>query len=191
MPSRALLIEVRLLDGRYHGVGDWPPAPFRLFQAMVAGAYGGRWRSEPDDDKDAAFKWLEHLDPPHIAAPAKIVARATTYFVPNNDLDSVGGDPRRISEIRAGKIVRPILFEAGAPCLYAWPFDDGEDQARRLCGLVERLHTLGRGIDAAFARAQVCGWIEAEELLARHGGAVARPGAHGGARDPSRPIGGS
>ena len=49
MASRALLIEVRLLDGRYHGAGDWPPAPFRLFQALVAGAYGGRWRAEPDE----------------------------------------------------------------------------------------------------------------------------------------------
>ena len=55
MPAHALLIEVRLPGGRYHGVGDWPPAPFRLFQALVAGAYGGRWRSEPDKEKDAVF----------------------------------------------------------------------------------------------------------------------------------------
>jgi CRISPR-associated protein Csb2 len=190
MPSRALLIEVRLLNGRYHGTGDWPPAPFRLFQALVAGAYGGRWRSERDDEKDAAFRWLERLRPPNIAVPPKIDARATTYFVPNNDLDAVGGDPRRISEIRAGKIVRPILFEADAPCLYAWPFDDDGAQAHQICALTERLHTLGHGIDAAFASARICDWNEAELLLARYG-AVARPGAEGSAGDPFCPVAGS
>ena len=61
MPSRALLIEVRLLGERYHGAGDWPPSPFRLFQALVAGAYGGRWRGGTGRRKDAAFRWLEGL----------------------------------------------------------------------------------------------------------------------------------
>ena len=35
MSDRALLIEVRIHDGRYHGLGDnrspeWPPSPMRL-----------------------------------------------------------------------------------------------------------------------------------------------------------------
>ena len=175
MRNRALLITVRLLDERYHGVGDWPPSPFRLFQALVAGAYGGRWRAEPSPRKDAAFAWLERLDPPHIASPAKLETRATTYYVPNNDLDAVGGDPRRVSEIRAGKTVRPILFAPGIPLLYAWPFDDGEAHAQCLCGLAERLHTLGRGIDPAFTIAEIADWSAAELRLGAHGGAIARP----------------
>jgi CRISPR-associated protein Csb2 len=191
MPAHALLIEVRLLDGRYHGVGDWPPSPFRLFQALVAGAYGGRWRREPDDVKDSVFHWLERLGPPHVAAPAKLSGRTVTYFVPNNDLDAVGGDPRRVSEIRAGKTVRPILFDADTPCLYVWPFDEGEDLARRLCRLAERLHTLGWGIDAAFARAAISDWAEAEARLVSHGGAISRPGSSGQARDPTCPTRGS
>jgi CRISPR-associated protein Csb2 len=186
------MIEVSLIDGRYHGVGDWPPSPFRVFQALVAGAYGGRWRSESDDTKDAAFRWLEGLAPPPIAAPRKIDSRATTYFVPNNDMDAVDGDPRRVSEIRSGKLVRSILLTGDAPLLYAWPFDHGEEHARRLCGFAERLHTLGRGIDAAFARAQVCDWNEAERRLADYPGAVSRPGRAGDPeRDPSCPIPGS
>ena len=38
-----LLLTVRFLDDRYHGLLDrggpveWPPSPFRLFQALVAG----------------------------------------------------------------------------------------------------------------------------------------------------------
>jgi CRISPR-associated protein Csb2 len=192
MPLRALLFEVRLLDGRYHGVGDWPPAPFRLFQALVAGAYGGRWRSELDADKDAAFRWLERLQPPHIAAPIKHEGRATTYFVPNNDLDSVGGDPARVSEIRIGKVVRPTLVDGEASFLYAWPFDEGENHAEQLCAIAERLHTLGRGIDPAFARAETCDWVAAEVRLAAHQGRVARPtGAGSPPSDPFCPTDGS
>jgi CRISPR-associated protein Csb2 len=192
MSSRALLIEVRLIDDRYHGVGDWPPSPFRLFQALVAGAYSGRWRSEPDCEKDAAFRWLEGLASPLIAAPPKIEARTTTYFVPNNDMDAVDGDPRRVSEIRVGKRVRPTMLTMDAAFLYVWPFDDGEDHARHLCGFAERLHTLGHGVDAAFACAEVCDWSAAERRLADHPGTVSRPGRPGDPdRDPLCPISGS
>lgn len=186
MPAHALIITVRLFDGRYRGAGDWPPSPFRLFQALVAGAYGGRWRAESEwvqQQRDTAFAWLENLEPPHMAAPAMLMGRATTYFVPNNDLDAVGGDPARIAELRAAKVERPRMFAADVPFLYAWPFEDGEAQARRICGLAERLHTLGRGVDAAFAVGEIVDWDEAEERLRRHGGAIARPtGAEG--RDP-------
>ncbi len=186
MPARALLIDVRLVDGRYHGIRDkdrgtrdWPPAPFRLFQALVAGAYGGRFGTEPDEEKDAALLWLERLGPPLIAAPAKRNLRATNYFVPNNDLDAVGGDPRRVSEIRVGKVVRPVLFDADVPILYAWHFEDGDAEARHICTLAERLHTLGHGMDAAYAHAGICGWHEAEARLEESGCAIARPAGSG------------
>jgi CRISPR-associated protein Csb2 len=191
MSARALLIELCLMDGRYHGIGDWPPAPFRLFQALVAGAYGSRWQAEAAVEKDAAFRWLERLPPPHIAAPAKTEARATTYFVPNNDLDAVGGDPARVSEIRAGKVLRPIMFDAARPLLYAWRFEDDNDHALRLCALAERLHTFGRGIDAAFASGQVVTWDEALARLAASQSIVAKPVGLGGADDLTCPVGGS
>ncbi len=188
MPARALLIEVHLLDGRYHGVGDWPPAPFRLYQALVAGAYGGRWRGEPAEAKDAAFRWLERLPAPHIAAPARTVGRTTTHFVPNNDLDTLGGDPRRVTEIRTAKPVRPVLFDGARPLLYAWPFDGEPPEAVLLCTLADRLHTLGRGIDAAFAQAETVDWATAEDRLAAHGGAVSRPAGHAGEGKSSAPC---
>jgi hypothetical protein len=43
---RSLLIHISLLHPLWHGSGDWPPSPFRLFQAVVAGAFGGRWAAE-------------------------------------------------------------------------------------------------------------------------------------------------
>jgi len=54
--SKLLVISIRLHEGRYHGAGDWPPAPARLFQALVAGAgLSGPLQSE----QIAALKWLE------------------------------------------------------------------------------------------------------------------------------------
>lgn len=171
MAKRALVIEVRLLADRYHGVGDWPPSPFRLFQAMVAGAYGGRWIPEPREAKDAAFLWLENLAPPCIMAPAHVSGRIVQSFVPNNDLDALGGDPRRVGEIRSQKQTQALLLANDTPFTYAWPFDE-QDAARAdaLCGLVERLHTFGRGVDGAFARVQTLEWDAAIDALKQAGG---------------------
>ncbi|ALK09857.1 type I-U CRISPR-associated protein Csb2 [Blastochloris viridis] len=180
MAAHALLIEVRLLDGRYHGLGDWPPSPFRLFSALIAGAYGGRWVTEPRQDKDAAFRWLEGLRQPDIVVPRARRTRATTIYVPNNDLDSVGGDPARIGEIRGStKQFIPWLFDPDAPLVYAWRFEGGADHAHRLAALAERLFALGRGIDAAFARAAVVAAGEAEAQLLDHGGPLFVPGGTG------------
>src|SRR5262245_1992875 len=124
MPT-TLLISVRFHGGRYHGRGDWPPSPARLFQALVAGAAQGETLAVEDQ---RALAWLGTLAPPVIAAPAARAGQGFRNFVPNNDLDAVGGDPRRVGEIRAPKPVRPMLFDAGRPLLYAWTFEDDDAQ---------------------------------------------------------------
>src|SRR5579871_519402 len=88
----ALLVSVRFHDGRYHGMGDWPPSPARLFQALVAGA--ARGQTLPDEVV-TALTWLERLAAPFITAPSAVAGRSFRNFVPNNDLDAVGGDPVR------------------------------------------------------------------------------------------------
>src|SRR5262245_36726083 len=56
--TRYLTIHVRAHEGRYHGDGDDPPSPFRLFQALVAGA----GISGPlDGQTKSALAWLEGL----------------------------------------------------------------------------------------------------------------------------------
>jgi CRISPR-associated protein Csb2 len=189
MNARALLIEVRWPDGRFHGVREsresgrrtdnvvpeWPPSPFRLFQALVAGAYGGRWAAEGRAEKDAAFVWLERLDPPAISAPPPQTLRPVTYFVPNNDLDAKGGDPDRIAETRTSKTLRTTSFDADRPVAYLWTFDGEDTPAHRIAELTSRLHTLGHGIDAAFADAEVLEAAVAEERLMALGGAPRRP----------------
>ena len=176
---RALLLSVRFYDGRYHGAGDWPPTPARLFQALVAGTAKG---AELSDTDKAALEWLETLKAPVIAAPAARAGQAFRNYVPNNDLDKFGGDPRRISEIRTPKNIRPQIFNAEIPLLFIWTFNSGasnEDHARTICQIAERLYQLGRGLDMAWAWAELLNAGEIETRLARHGGVVHRPSEGG------------
>ena len=178
MPQ-SLLIAVRFHEGRYHGQADrfddedgWPPSPGRLFQALVAGAARGA-TFLPEDRR--ALEWLEGLTPPRIAAPAVRRGRAVRRFVPNNDLDSVGGDPARVGEIRVGKQWRPCFFDPDVPVLFVWNFDLGAADAVRICSIATRLYQLGRGIDMAWASGQVLNEDDAESALASHPGVLRTP----------------
>ena len=177
---RVLLLLVRFHDGRYHGAGDWPPSPARLFQALVAGAAQGETLAEKDK---SAFAWLESLNPPAIAAPTSRAGRGFRNFVPNNDLDSVGGDLRRIGATRTSKIIRPHLFDASHPFLYAWSFEPGavaEHHAQTMARIAERLYQLGRGVDMAWAWGEILDDGEgAQARLAAHGGVLHRPSKAG------------
>ena len=107
---RFALITVRLHEGRYHGSGEGPAAPGRLFQLLVAGLglSGPLARRELD-----ALEWLEQLDPPVIASPIMANGQTVKNYVPSNDLDAVGADLRRIGEVRTHKIIRPRRFRRG------------------------------------------------------------------------------
>lgn len=172
--SRALLLTLRFHDGRYHGLPDWPPSPARLFQALIAGAASGT-ALEPADAE--ALEWLEKRDAPIIAAPKVMQGQGYLHYLPNNDLDAVGGDPKRMGKIRtAKKTIRPMLFDAGAPLLYVWFFDSSDEMlAGHICAIAERLYQLGRGVDMAWAQAEILDIEKAERRLDEHGGTLHRP----------------
>jgi CRISPR-associated protein Csb2 len=174
--TRALLISIRFHDDRYHGAGDWPPSPARLFQALVAAeALPGL-----DDVSCEALRWLEKLDAPTIAAPAKHKGQNVNLFVPNNDLDAKGGDIRRNAEIRsATKRIRPHLFDASVPLLYIWRFDGDESQAQCICNIANDLYQLGRGVDMAWAVGELIDEARSERLLSEYPGAIYRPSLAG------------
>ncbi|MCY4385488.1 MAG: type I-U CRISPR-associated protein Csb2 [Desulfurellaceae bacterium] len=177
--SRALLLSIRFHDGRYHGTGDWPPAPARLFQALVAGTAKG---SELSDTDKAALEWLETLEAPVIAAPAVRAGRAFKSFVPNNDLDKYGGDVRKINKIRTPKTIHSHIFNVEIPLLFIWKFTgnvSAENYAQTICRIAERLYQLGRGVDMAWTWAEILDAGEIAPRLARHGGVVYRPSQNG------------
>ncbi len=172
---RILLITVRFHDGRYHGAGDWPPAPSRLFQALVAGVGQD---GQLSDSLSRPLAWLEKLDAPLIAAPQAIPGQHVNYYVPNNDLDAVGGDPSKIGQIRTAKWFKPKLFDQAVALLYAWAFPDtavAQQHAESIRQFADRLYQLGRGIDLAWAWAEALTPDECDARLASYQGAIYRP----------------
>lgn len=165
--EKILMMCVYLLDDRYHGAGDWPPSPARLFQALVAGNSSGAHLAESCSE---ALCWLESMP----AAPRIRVQRGWpgslyTLFVPNNDLDARKGDPQRIAELRVRKSVQPRHIDARQPIVYWWRFKADESslaKARQICEMATKLYQLGRGVDPAWATGEILDPDEAEARLA-------------------------
>lgn len=189
--ARTLVLHVNLHDARYHGAPDWPPSPARLFQALVAGAAMPGGFADADY---AALEWLERLPAPTIAAPVARQTRGFLNYVPNNDLDSKGGDPARVSEIRVAKLIKPRLFDSRAPIRYFWNFEEdraSEEFAARVCSVSERLYQLGRGVDMAWAWGDVLDETRARGQLGDHRGTVHSPGNSGSGATLACPEAGS
>lgn len=190
----ALVIQVRLHDGRYHGSGGWPPAPARLFQALVAGAGISGTLGAIEQE---ALEWLEGIElAPVIAAPRAWQARRdVVMYVPNNDSDRIGGDPLRMAEIRtATKVLRPHFFDSAVPLVYAWEIGDsaaGLQHARTVCDLAERLYQFGRGVDMAWAWGETMEDGRLARLLESYPGRVWRPSKNGGGTSLLAPCRGS
>ncbi len=162
---RWLSIEARFLAGEYHGqgergrVGQWPPNPHRVLQALVAAGNLGYRRLEFSDAKKAALRWLEVQGPPEIVGPRATPANRLRIYVPNNDLDKVARAwARRVppgkgpSELRTEKDLRPHLFDRDAALRFLWPIADSNWESARphaelLCAEARFLHSLGLGID--------------------------------------------
>jgi len=160
-----LLLTVRFLDDRYHGLLDrqgpseWPPSPFRLFQALVAGVAR---RGELDSRLGESLAWLQTLEPPAIVAPRARPGQVVTRFVPNNDGDK---KPDRQSRLTA-KIFRPTIMLDSPEIHYVWPIDaGGVSQARLVCDAARYLTCLGWGIDMAYADGRLIGTDEIAGLF--------------------------
>lgn len=159
---------------RFHGMvqgnAEWPPAPFRLFQALLAGAAHG---NELSGEVVAALERLEGLAPPIIAAPRKVAGQRVELFVPNNDADSLA-DPREVSAIRTKKVVAPSLFDAEVPFLYAWALPEGPAPTL-LIEVANQVYQLGRGVDPAWAHGELLDDAALDALFDTHPGIVYRP----------------
>lgn len=185
--ARHLLIAVHLhADGmgtaRYHGMyqgePEWPPAPARLFQALVAGAAVGQ---RLPDAVLPALRWLEGLPPPLIAAPPRRLGQAVDAYVPNNDADALA-DPTDPSGIRTAKRIQPSLFDGAQPLLYVWNLPEREGRADVIMAAAQSLYQFGRGVDMAWARAHVLADDELHATLQHYRGLVHRPSGQAATR---------
>jgi len=177
-----LLITVFFLDDRYHGLTsrtgppEWPPSPFRLFQALVAGVarrgelvIGEDVPSNTDFTQiGKALSWLQrHMrdHPPIIIAPKSKTGQAITRFVPNNDSDRKFDRQERLT----AKPTIPTLFlldPAQKPEVhYVWNLDGKSDcPVAEIERAARSLTTLGWGIDMAFADARLTDEADLPEL---------------------------
>ncbi len=188
---RYLAIHIRLHDGRYHGAGDWPPAPARLYQALVAGV--GLGGPIPELIADT-FRWLESLDAPEIIVPNHRTTTGYTNWVPNNDLDAKKGDPRQIGAIRTGKTIRAHIFDESQALHYLWPLQDddkSEAEAAAMIKIAEKLYQFGRGIDMAWAVAEILNESAVSELNEQDGFSTFKPDSGSRGTNLQTPVGGS
>src|SRR5579863_2075688 len=154
--EQTLRISVTLLGDRFHGE-DWPSSPARLFRALVAGSMTGSYRSLWEE-VEPALRWLEGLPAPEIYASEFQAGQPFRISVPNNDMDVAArewhaGRDYDAANLRTMKQIEPFLLEPGGPHVsYTWRHVEVDEA--RLGGLrhaVHSLHTLGWGIDMAFA----------------------------------------
>ena len=154
-----LRITVEWLQGRYHGA-EWPPSPWRLYQAMVAGLGLARCHNPA---LEAALRHLEALAAPVVTAPRAAALRAVRATVPGNDGDRVlalhaTGKPGK-ARAKAAKLVSlrtrrgrqiegPVTYDFAASADTAGHF-------RALGVLARSVSALGQGIDLALARAEL------------------------------------
>ncbi|WLD10890.1 type I-U CRISPR-associated protein Csb2 [Planctellipticum variicoloris] len=141
-----LLLSVRLLDDRFHGLAangeqpNWPPSCFRLFQAIVAG--NARGDSIPAQVVEA-LKWLEALPPPVVIVPASKAGMVILTYVLNN----------AEGRSRTQKFLRPTLLNGDRLIEFAWQYDSSEimtqNHARVLLDAVRHIRAFGWGIDLA------------------------------------------
>ena len=154
-----LRIEVQWLSGRYHGA-EWPPSPWRLYQAMVAGLSAERCRNP---GLEAALRHLETLPAPVVTAPRAASLRPVTARVPDNDGDVVLAlhakgkpDAATAKAARLGSLRTRRAWRFTGTVTYEW-----EATAKTpahlpaLARLARSVSALGQGIDLAIARAEL------------------------------------
>jgi CRISPR-associated protein Csb2 len=186
MPS-SFCLTIRFLQPYSHGRGsdgdpEWPPAPLRLFQALVA-ASAARWNERIRLEYAVpALRWLECQKAPVIVAALGIRSDAKyRLYVPDNVADKVAkswsaGREASIADYRTEKDVRPTRL-LGDAVHYLFPLSDGGCPHFDVLAAAARSIThVGWGVDMIAGNATTL----SEEEAARLPGERWRPAASGG-----------
>ena len=154
-----LRITVEWLQGAYHG-REWPPSPYRLYQAMRARLPRGVSEACA---LEAALRHLETLPAPDIIAPAVDAPVPVTAIVVNNDGDralahAAKGRPA-VARAQAHRSVTPRtrgVRRVEGPLAYDWAANpETAGHVHAIERLARGVSALGHGIDVAVARASM------------------------------------
>lgn len=153
-----LEIHITFTAGHFHGQ-EWPPAPGRLFQALVAGSYRGAHGLFHATKRDEALQWLEAQAAPLIfASPLKQSGGHIVEYVPNND-------NKRPAEghVRAEKSMLRYAMPEGSRITYRWKIAEHDSGPAQIIAAMSSLVTyLGRTVDHTITFGTVLG----EEAIA-------------------------
>ena len=160
MGQTMLAVEVEFLRGRFHGVDstgecEWPPTPFRLYQAVVSVSKLARRTASR-----SALLWFEKLPPPTIHAVEVSKESPRTAFGPRNTR-SLNKGRRRVDTI----VHRPQRLSPPRKAVYAWdvsPSDVG--YAATIADEFRAVSYLGTGDDRVIVRSQVCDSLDDARL---------------------------
>lgn len=165
--SDYLCVRATLLASRYHP-GDWPPSPARLLRALLAGGMTGNHRTDWERSKSALL-WLESQPPPQIIAAPALQEPRFRLAVPNNDLDVAARKwlerkPFDAAKLKTLKTISPTRIPGPGPHLhYLWNLRT-DAPVPEVTNLTHALHTLGWGIDMAFADAAILSESQARSI---------------------------
>ncbi len=167
-----LCFSITLLDPIFHGRNDgknpeWPPSPYRLYQALLNGSHTGGHNLEWNSEKEKCYHWLESQEPPNIIAPDVHPVPNISLFVPNNDSDEEFERNERLTT----KITCPQRLLYGQTIHYLWKINDYDQETVHktvdlLCTEARNIHTFGWGIDMAFGYGRV---LEMQDVTALSG----------------------
>ena len=148
-----LEIEVTFTAGHFHGE-EWPPAPARLFQALVASSHHGAHGLIHQAVRDEALRWLERQEPAAILAASAVQQRGHLInYVPNND-DEIGVDPH----VRTDKSMAAWCFPERSAVAYHWRLGaepDAAKQADVIAAMASLVTYVGRTVDLAYGRGRL------------------------------------
>jgi len=172
--SDYLSITIRYLQPLSHCRGDgdspeWPPAPLRLFQALISAA-AAHW-NEREQLRTAApaLRWLQQTSAPEIIACAAVPSTVPTqFYVPDNTADLLvsswkRGETDKVPK-RTDKVVLPTHL-SGDAVHYLVPLDqEGLTHIQVLQTAARSITHLGWGIDMVAADADVITAAQAAAL---------------------------
>lgn len=144
---------------------DWPPAPGRLHQALMASALIGippGSKEELAEDALSALRWLEQQPPPEVIASAisEDAASATRFRLAIPQNNPAKTDLTKTSMLLAPTLPRRAVAKSNRPLTvdYVWKLQNAaeEEAAERhsvvLADLVAQVRYLGRAEDQIEAR---------------------------------------
>jgi CRISPR-associated protein Csb2 len=171
-------ITINFLKNHYHGA-EWPPSPYRLFQALVNGLGDRRNLAA----KEEVLSWLEKLPAPIISVSRyeRSFSRLKN-FQPDND-NQVTPDEHGVIHVRSGAqpLSRYVFLSTEPKIVYTCEEASGCPDERAFAQLVRSLIYLVRSEDLVYAEGNLtASTLPADRTFYPGGGfvklAVPRPG---------------